>query len=364
MSALTVADVIDHLDVVAPLGKAAGWDPVGLQLGDPAAPVARVAVCHEVTPDVVAAVEADPVDLLISYHPLLFRPTTQIVAGNSAPGRAFGLLRAGVALAVVHTAFDVAHGGTADALAAALGLSDSVGFAPLWGPDSAKVVVFVPGSGADTVAAAMVAAGAGTIGRYSGCSFRGEGVGTFRPEAGAAPVTGTEGTFSRESEVRVEMIAPRSSVDRVVAALVAAHPYEEPAYDVYEVNANAGFVGRTGVIDGEATLGALARRVADAIGGNIRIAGRVQDPVTQVAVVPGSGGDFVALAATVADVLVTGDVPHHQARAALERGLAIIDPGHAATERPGIATLYAAVAQLDTVVVDLTDLDPSPWEEH
>ena len=364
MSALTVADVLDHLDVISPLGKAAGWDPVGLQLGDPAAPVARVGVCHEVTAEVLDAVEADRVDLLIAYHPLLFRPTTRIVAGNSASGRAFRLVTSGVALAVVHTAFDVTPGGAADSLAAALDLSDVVGFGPLWGPDAVKLVVFVPQSEADDVAGAMVAAGAGTIGRYSGCSFRTDGVGTFLPEAGAVPAAGAPGALNREPEVRIEMIAPRPSVDGVVAALVAAHPYEEPAYDVYEVRANAGFVGRAGSIGDQVTLGALADRVGDRIGGNVKLAGPVHDPVTRVAVVPGSGGDFIAAAAAVAEVLVTGDVSHHQARSASERGLAIIDPGHAASERPGIATLYAAVAQLTDAVVDLTHVDPSPWEEH
>jgi hypothetical protein len=233
----------------------------------------------------------------------------------------------------------------------------------LWGADSAKVVVFVPGAGADAVAAAMVAAGAGAIGRYSGCSFRTDGVGTFQPQSGAAPAVGVPGVFNREPEVRIEMIAPRSRVDGVVAALVAAHPYEEPAYDVYEVQANAGFVGRAGVIEGGVTLDALSRRIAERIGGNVKVAGHMDHAATRVAVVPGSGGDLVAAAAAVADVFVTGDVSHHQARGALERGLAVVDPGHAATERPGIATLYAAVAQFADVV-DLTHLDPSPWEEH
>jgi dinuclear metal center YbgI/SA1388 family protein len=364
MSVLTVADVLTQLDVVASFGKAAGWDPVGLQLGDPAAPVARLAVCHEVTADVVAAVEADPVDLLIAYHPLLFRPTTRIVAGNSASGRAFTLLTTGVALAVVHTAFDVAPGGAADSLAAAVGLTEVSGFGPMWGPDAVKIVVFVPHSGADEVAGAMVAAGAGTIGRYSGCSFRAEGVGTFLPEAGAVPATGAPGMLNREPEVRVEMIAPRSIVAGVVAALVAAHPYEEPAYDIFEVQANAGFVGRAGLIDGEPTLQELSELVTRRIGGKVRVAGSGSARMTRAAVVPGSGADFIAAAAGVADVLVTGDISHHQARGALDQGLAIIDPGHAATERPGIATLYAAVAQLEAVVVDLTHLDPSPWEEH
>lgn len=326
--------------------------------------VHRVAVCHEVTPAVVAAVVADPVDLLVAYHPLLFRPTTRLVAGESAAGRAYALIRAGTALAVVHTAFDVAPGGAADALAATLGLQDVVGFGPLWGPDTVKIVVFVPTAHADALVATMAAAGAGTIGRYSACSFRAEGVGTFRPEAGATPAVGMIGALSYESETRVEMAAPEGAVPSVVAAMAAAHPYEEPAYDVVAMRANAGFVGRVGSLGDEVTLRELAQRVEDRIGGIVRVAGSLTTSLKRAAVVPGSGADFIATAAGSADVVVTGDVSHHQARGALERGLSVIDPGHVATERPGVATLYAAVAHMAIEVVDLSHLDPSPWEEH
>jgi hypothetical protein len=224
-------------------------------------------------------------------------------------------------------------------------------------------VTLVPAADADAVADAMVAAGAGRIGRYAGCSFRSQGEGTFLPKAGATPVAGAVGEFSRGPETKVEMTAPQAAVPGIVAALVAAHPYEEPAYDVSEVKANAGFVGRAGSLARPMSLEALAAQVGDRVGGIIRVAGRPTSLVSRVAVVPGSGGDFIAAAADHADVLVTGDISHHQARGAVDRGLALIDPGHAATERPGIATLYAAVAQMAAEVVNLTHLDPSPWEE-
>lgn len=356
-----VADVVAALGAVAPLAKAAGWDPVGLQLGDDDAAASRVAVCHEVTEAVVARAVADAVDLLVTYHPLLFRPTTRLVADRSASGRAFRLIGAGVALAVVHTAYDVAAGGAADALAAALHLADVTPFGPSWGADAVKVVVFVPEDHADAVAAAMASAGAGTIGNYSACSFRSSGFGAFHAGDTTQPAAGTAGADNIEPEVRLEMVAPTSLLDRVVSSLVAAHPYEEPAFDVYEQRGNAGFVGRRGKLPDAAKLGDLAATVRQRLGGSLRIAGDREELIERVAVVPGSGGGFLAAAGNV-DVIVTGDIGHHTARQALDRGVAVVDPGHAATERPGVASLYAAVARIVDDPVDLTGLDADPWE--
>jgi putative NIF3 family GTP cyclohydrolase 1 type 2 len=169
--------------------------------------------------------------------------------------------------------------------------------------------------------------------------------------------------FNRESEVRIEMNAPAGRVEAVVAALAAAHPYEEPAYDVVERRGDAGFVGRVGTIGPATTLRSLAARVTGRCGGVVRIAGDPDRPIATVAVVPGSGGDLVDAAAGIADALVTGDIGHHRARRALDRGLSVVDPGHAPTERPGVRALYAAVAAAGTEVADLTGRDDSPWHE-
>lgn len=359
---LTVGDVIAALGRRAPAARAAAWDPVGLQIGDAGAPITSAAVCHEVTDEVVTRVEGGAVDLLVSYHPLLFRPTTRIAAGPGAAGRAYRLARAGVSLVVAHTNHDVAPGGAADALAAALGLADTVPFGPLWGGESVRFVTFVPPESADRVAAAMAAAGAGAIGRYTDCSFRTAGTGTFFAPDDARPAVGAAGRLNREPEIRLEMVAPAARSEAVAAALAAAHPYEEPAFDVIERRGDAGFVGRVGRLEAPATGGDLAALVADRLGGVVRAAGDPRRLIERAAVVPGSGGDFAAAASAAgADVLITGDVSHHRARAALDLGLSLVDPGHAATERPGIATLYAAVSRVVPVARHLEDLDPDPW---
>ncbi len=251
----------------------------------------------------------------------------------------------------------------ADALAEALNLEHVVPFGPVAASEQVKVVTFVPGDAVDAVVAAMAGAGGGTIGNYSACHFRIEGIGGFDAEAGADPVVGGLGR-NREAETRIEMIAPASRQDRVVSALVAAHPYEEPAFDVYQVRSNEGLIGRVGVGSGTlADLEDVARMRLSPTG--MRTSGDRTRPVSSIAVLPGSGQSFIASAAAAgADVLVTGDVGHHAVVEALDRGMAVIDPGHAATERPGMRALLRIVEESigDGVdVIDLTGIDPTPW---
>lgn len=356
-----VSDVLARLDRSIPAASAASWDSAGLQLGDPDAQVTAVAVCHEVSDAVVADVESTEVELLVTYHPLLFRPTNRLVAGPTPAGRAWRLIRAGVSLAVTHTSFDSAAGGTGDALASVLGLSEVTGFGPTGPSPSVKVVTFVPEASVEPVTAAMAAAGAGRIGNYSGCSFRMAGVGAFAAEDGANPAVGEPGV-NRVDEVRVEMLAPAGRADAVVAALVAAHPYEEPAHDVYETISNGRFIGRIGRHRG--SFEELVDRVSSALPASGLRVTRASDRAQVVAVLPGSGSSFVAAAAASgADVLITGDVDHHRAVEARDAGLSVIDPGHAATERPGMAALVEFVRQAcpDVAVVDGTGRDPTPW---
>lgn len=363
MTSITVNQAIEALSVRIPFHKAAGWDVTGLHLGDPAASVERVAVCHEVTERVVAALENDPAGMLVTYHPPVFRPTNRIVAGRNPVGRAHRLIRLGVSVVVAHTAFDVMAGGTADALAQALGLDSVRVFGPTDPRDQVKVVTFCPAEHVDRLVDAMDAAGAGAIGNYRACHFRLEGEGGFDAGPGSSPVVGEPGR-NREPETRVEMIAPAGSRDRVIAALVSSHPYEEPAFDVYPVSSNQGFIGRVGSWNGPADR--LISTVIDRLGGQgLRASLEPDRHVSTVAVVPGSGSSFVAAAAGAgADVLITGDVGHHSVIEAADRGMGVIDPGHAPTERPGMKALYRTVSEAlgaSAQTIDLTDFDPTPW---
>jgi hypothetical protein len=263
----------------------------------------------------------------------------------------------------VHTAFDVAAGGTADALAEVTGIEGGRGFGPLHGPDGVKIVTYVPADHTEAVVEAMVQAGAGSIGRYGSCSFRSEGIGTFLPSEHASPVAGSVGLLNQEPEVRVEMVAPARLSDAVVAALVATHPYEEPAYDQYESRSNAGFVGRYGPLGQPVRLASLAEMLEGTLqSAGLRIAGDPDAMINSAAVVPGSGSSFIGSAAALgANVIITGDVDHHRAVEALDRGIAVIDAGHAPTERPGMTRLYEAVDGIAEKTRDLTRMNSDPW---
>ena len=354
---LNIRDVVDRLAGRTHPERAAAWDAVGLQVGDPGAPARTVAVVHEVTESVVQHLERSPVDLVVSYHPLLFRPADRLIPSRSASGRAVRLLRNGVAVVVTHSDFDAMPGGMSDAMADALELTDVSGFAPMATAEQVKVVTFAPAPSVGSLVASLSAAGAGRIGDYEQCAFTVDGVGRYLAGPSTRPVVGQAGRANEEAEVRIEMVAPRRQSDAVVEALLANHPYEEAAFDLYPVVSNSIAAGRAGTFDGswdDLVTAVNARFAPD----GLRL-GRVPGAnPRRVAVAPGAGGSRVAAAAAAGcDVLVSGDISHHRVVEANDLGLSIIDPGHAATERPGIARLRALVAELvgDEVALHTAD---------
>lgn len=355
----SVRDVVAALDSFAPFSKAAGWDVVGLMLGDPAGSAERIGLCHDVTDQVVH--DAADLDVLVAYHSLLFRPVTRLVPGPGPAGLAYRLLDQGTALVIVHTALDAAPGGAADALASSLGIEETASFGAMEGADTLKLVTFVPEDEADALLDALAEAGAGTIGRYRRCAFGVKGSGTFESDPSANPAVGAPGERTSVDEIRLEVEVNEKDLGTVRSALLSAHPYEEPAYDVYARRGSAGMLGRIGRVT-PTTASGLAATVRDTVGGAVRLAdgGR---RVERVAVIPGSGGDFISDAIRLgADAVVTGDVSHHRARTAVASGVTVVDPGHAATERPGVRWLYASLsAAWDGPVADLTTIDADPW---
>lgn len=360
MTALSVGELVRRLATRTRPERAASWDVVGLQVGDADAPVRTMTVVHEVTEAVTNRLESEPVDLVVAYHPLLFRPAARLVPGRSPAGRATRLLRVGIAVVVTHTDFDSMAGGMSDAMADALGLVEVSGFAPTTSGEQVKVVTFVPDSAVAVVMDALAAAGAGRIGGYERCAFSVDGVGHFVAGADTAPSVGRAGSPNDEHEVRVEMVAPGHRADAVVTALLATHPYEEPAFDVYPVVSNQHLGGRVGSFGGSwSDLVDGARQQFQPPG--LRLGPCPGVVPRRVAVSPGAGESRIAAAADAAcDVLVSGDISHHRVVEANDRGLSIIDPGHAATERPGMLRLHALVTELvapDDVRVTPTDVD-------
>lgn len=335
---VTVRDVWRALDDHFPFAHRADWDNVGILLGDPGAPVRSVLVALDATPAVLSTLRRRPADLLVTHHPVVFRPLPAIRPDRPEAAAAYALLRAGVAAISAHTNADVAPRGVSHAMARRLGLR---GIRPLIpgepSSDACKVVVFVPGSHADAVLAAAAGAGAARIGDYQRCSFRSEGTGTFLPREGADPYLGAPGREERVPEVRLETVAAGSLLPAVLRAVRAAHPYEEPAIDVVPLRGAAlgGGVGAVGDLPGPEPLADALERVRGALRPSwVRVAGPRRKTVRRVAIVGGSGAEFAGAAREAgADLYVTGDVKYHQALEAEAAGMPVADIGHGSGER-------------------------------
>jgi dinuclear metal center YbgI/SA1388 family protein len=341
---MQVRDVIAAVDRLAPFALAEPWDHVGLQVGAPgdelAAPGAPVVlVALEVDDAVLDEAGRLGVAVVVVHHPLIFDPLERLSDDTFAGRLALRAAREGVAVIAAHTSLDKARGGMADVVAGMLGLEAVQPLQPA-AADVLKLVGFVPEDDADLVRKALFASGAGVIGEYEHCSWSVGGQGTFFGREGTAPVAGTAGRDEKVDELRIEVVFPRRLRRRVTGAYVAAHPYEEPAFDIVPLEneiASLG-LGRLGLLPAPVTLEALAAEVAAVLRlPSVRYAGDGRREVRRVAVLPGSGAEAIARGvAQVADVLVTGDVKYHEARAAQAQGLALIDAPHGVTEQEGV----------------------------
>jgi dinuclear metal center YbgI/SA1388 family protein len=337
-----VSDVVGIINVFAPLGLAEDWDNAGLQVGDPAAPADRIMVALDAGRSAVEAAIAARCRLLLTHHPLIFRPLKKISAADPV-GRLVHLA-AGSDLAVVslHTNYDIAAGGVNDLLAERLGVVNCAPLKVTVVEELVKLAVFVPKGDEEKVLEALFHF-SGVIGNYSDCSFRTGGIGTFRPLPGAEPFIGQVGKREYAEESRLEVLLRKGDVNAAVKALVAAHPYEEPAFDLYPLlnKGKADGLGRIGELPAALPLGDFAAAVKDRLGiEGLRFVGDPGRMVRKIALCGGSGASLVREArAQGAEVLVTGDVKYHEARDAEMLGLALVDAGHFATELPMVRGL-------------------------
>jgi len=366
----TLADVVSHLHAWYPPHTADDWDAVGLVAGDPGQEVTKVMLAVDVTAEVAAEAAEWGADLLVVHHPLFLR-AVHGVAATTPKGRTLATLtKAGCALLTAHTNADRASGGVSEALALALGLEDVEPILADPGTPVDKLTTYVPTDAVAIVRAALAEAGAGHIGDYDFASFSSTGVGRFRPLDGAEPMIGTVGEIQTVEEVRIEVVLPRAARARVVRAMLAAHPYEEPAHDVVELadgQVAATGTGRIGTIARQ-SLGELADTIAEALPETVhgvRVAGDPARSVRRVAVC-GGAGDFLLddVLATDADVFVTSDLRHHPASEFLEKdGPALVDVSHWAAEWTWLPVVEKRLSEAlgGAVETRVSTLTTDPW---
>ncbi|HHH76538.1 MAG TPA: Nif3-like dinuclear metal center hexameric protein, partial [Phycisphaerae bacterium] len=222
---MKVCDITKVLAEIAPVDLAAGWDNVGLLVGDESQTVGKLMLCIDLTEQVLAEAIREKARMIMAYHPVIFKPVSRITA-TSCPV-IYTAAKNGIAVYSMHTALDVAPGGTNDVLADVLGLANS---RPIETAEPSqhdkKLVLFAPPADLPGICDAAFAAGAGRIGLYDQCSFSSGGTGTFMPKPTANPSIGSKGIRNEVEEIRLEIPCPASNLAEVIRAIRLAHSYE------------------------------------------------------------------------------------------------------------------------------------------
>lgn len=366
---VTVGAVAAAMDRIAPPALAQSWDNVGLLVGDRRAVCRRVLLCIDLTPAVLREAVASRCEMIMSYHPPLFKPVKRIVAdSDGTEAIVHEAIRRGIAIYSPHTALDAAEGGVNDVLAGRCGLTDVGPFEYVSvGRREYKVVTFVPFAQLEEVAAAMFAAGAGRIGDYEQCSYRLRGEGTFFGTESTNPQVGRKGRLERVAETRIEMIAPERCLPEVIAALRHAHPYEEPAFDIYPLTPEpTGGIGRVGTLPKGTTLAGLAKSLKRATRSRVLMTvGERNTKLRRAAVCGGSAGrmPLEMPRASACDVIVTGEIRHHDALSILRAGKTAIALGHWESERPVLAPLGKRLKKLvGSIDIRMSRKDAPPFQ--
>jgi len=330
---MKIKNIAKVLEEFAPLGLQEHYDNCGLQTGDPDWDIEGALVCLDVSEEVLDEAIASGIGLIISHHPLIFKPIKSLTSGSIPQRILRKALLHDVGIYAIHTNIDHAAQGLNFALAKTLGLQNLRVLSPGAGKLS-KVVTYCPVHAIEAVRSAMFEAGAGRIGDYDQCSFQVAGEGTFRALEGATPFVGQLNQIHREAEYRLEMVCSSFLRDRVIAAMTMAHPYEEVAYDVIDL-ANADPYSGAGVwgslpepMQSEEFLLGLKDRL------NLQVLRHTvaQSPVQRVGVCGGSGAFLIPRAIGLQlDAFITADLKYHDFFDSTGR-LLLVDAGHYETE--------------------------------
>lgn len=366
MSEMIHQAIFRELEAWAPKTFAYDWDNVGLQIGAISDKTEAVLVTLDVNDAVVDEAIRLGANVIVSHHPMLFKPLKTIDFNTPKGKLVRKLIKHDITVYASHTNLDIAEGGVNDLLAEKIGIENVQPMVVTHEEPLYKLAVFTPVDHVNEVVDALSEAGAGHIGNYSHCTFQAPGTGTFKPLEGANPYIGTQHKIERVEELKIETIVPETLLKKVVEAMLKAHPYEEVAYDIYPLkNEGKKFgLGRIGTLKEAVNLQQLIEMTKEALDvKHVRYVGDLDKQVKRVAVLGGSGEKYIHKAKLLgADAYITGDVTFHQAQDAKDNGLALIDAGHYIEQVMKEATKRFIEERFPSLNVYVSNVNTDPFQ--
>jgi len=332
---MKLKDLSSYLDSAVPLSLQEGYDNSGLQVGLPERNISSAIITLDVTEEVMNEAVLNKCDVVISHHPLIFHPLKRLTSSSVTERILYEAVKRDIAVYSAHTNLDIFSNGVSRKMAEKLGLQ-KIKVLSSSTDKLLKLVTYIPESHLEAVRSALFDTGAGVIGNYDQCGFASSGTGSFRAGEMANPFRGQKGKIHFENEIRFETILFDHLKDKVIKALLEAHPYEEVAYDLFSLeNKNSvtglGCIGEMPDPLSENDFLKLVSSVFEAKG--IRYSDLIGKPVKKVALCGGSGASLLKQAIDAgADVFLTADIKYHDFFGA-ENKILIVDAGHSETEK-------------------------------
>jgi len=342
---MKVKNLLNDLDKIAPFFLQESFDNSGIQFADLDTPITKILLSLDVTQGVLNEAIEKKANLIIAHHPLLFSPLKQITRQKNP--LFYQVITGQINLMAMHTNYDLAEGGLNDYVANLLGIKK---ISPLQRSTEKvfKFAVYVPTQYADKVSQSIFKAGAGKIGKYTETSFNINGQGTFKPMKGTNPFIGKIGEKETVQETKIETLVAERDLDSVVKAMKSVHPYEEPAYDIYELKTKPSYgIGIFGEIDKEVEISKFSLEVKNRLQTRyIRLIKSNNRKIKKVALCTGAGGSLLELVTRKnVDLYITGDITYHTALRAKELGLNVLDVEHFDTEKFFGEALYGQLVK-------------------
>ena len=332
---MTIQEIFSSIESFAPLSLQESYDNSGIICGNASAEATGALLTLDCTEAIVDEAIKKNCNLIIAHHPIIFSGLKKITGKNYVERVIIKAIKNDIVIYACHTNLDNVSNGVNKVICDKLGLKNCKILSPK--KDLLKkLITFCPADKVDVVRKALFAAGAGHIGNYDECSFNSAGFGTFRGNDNTKPYVGKKGRQHREKELKVEVIMPSYLETKIITTLLAAHPYEEAAYDIIPLsnkhsNIGSGMIGELAKEPTELSFLKYVKRVMKAT--SVRHTQLLNKKVRKVAVCGGSGSFLLndAIAAG-ADVFVTSDFKYHQFFEA-DNKIVIADIGHYETEQ-------------------------------
>lgn len=339
---MKILSVIQYLETLAPVALQETYDNAGLLTGDDEWECTGIIISLDVTEDVVTEAIQKKCNLIIAHHPVIFKGLKKITGKNYVGKTVIAAIKNDIAIYAIHTNLDNVVKGVNGKIAEVLQLKN-IRILKQAEQLLKKLVTFVPVEDAEKIRSALFNAGAGNLGKYSECSFNIKGTGTFKAEEGADPHIGDIGKRHEEKEIRIEVIFPAYLQNKIVSALIEAHPYEQAAFDIFSLanyfsDVGSGIVGE---LHEEIDENILLQKIKESF--NIKVIKHTSlknKKVKRIALCGGAGSFLIPAAiASQADAFITSDVKYHEFFDA-DNKIVIIDIGHYESEQFTIDLLY------------------------